>query len=196
MGNRLEEELARQLRPVAAPAGLWLRIEGSGPVAAGAMLRWPVWALAAAVAAMIALFCFSLRSDTGPYMAKAAARELARGADQVEFRSADPGAIRAWVKANAGFDVALPAEVPAQVKIVGVSVLRNGSPMVCVTYRVGNRPSRLLVARAAAAAQHRSMEQTRYGAASVSTWAIGGQMYALASAAQEKAHGGCVLCHS
>ena len=76
--NRLDQELARQLQPVAAPEDLWLRIEEPRSRHSGAVLRWPVWAFAAAVAATIALFCFS----------------LARGVEVVEFRSTDPAHIR------------------------------------------------------------------------------------------------------
>jgi hypothetical protein len=76
--NRLEEELARQLRPVAAPEDLWLRIEEPRRSHTGAVLRWPVWAFAAALAATVALFCFS----------------LARGVEEVQFRPTDPAHIR------------------------------------------------------------------------------------------------------
>ena len=196
MEFRLEEELARHLRPVAAPADLWLRIEEPRGGYVVLARRWPVWAFAAALAATIALFCFSLRSDTGSYLAKSAVRELARGVDDVQFRSADPAAIRAWVRANAGFDIPLPPRSADNVKIIGVSVVHSGAPMVCVTYRVGNRPSRLLVARAAAVTpQHHSIDESRYRGMPVSTWVMNGQTYALASAPVEKAHAGCVLCH-
>jgi hypothetical protein len=197
LGTRLEQELERHLRPVAAPSELCLRIEEPGEVRALPMLRWPMWAFAAALAAMIALFCFSLRSDTRSYMARTAARELARSSEDVQFHSADPAEIRAWVKANAGFDIPLPAQAARNVKIIGVSLVRGGSPMVCVTYRVGNQPSRLLVARAAETVrpQHPSIEQTGNGGASVSTWTMHGVAYAVASTSPEKAHAGCVLCH-
>jgi len=181
---------------VAAPADLWLRIEEPRGGYVVLARRWPVWAFAAALAATIALFCFSLRSDTGSYLAKSAVRELARGVDDVQFRSADPAAIRAWVRANAGFDIPLPPRSADNVKIIGVSVVHSGAPMVCVTYRVGNRPSRLLVARAAAVTpQHHSIDESRYRGMPVSTWVMNGQTYALASAPVEKAHAGCVLCH-
>jgi hypothetical protein len=216
--HRLDQELARHLRPVAAPEGLWFHIQephrGAGTPACqveahldpvfksterrhecrrgslrGCATKWRMWAFAAAVAATIALFCFSLRSDTGSYLAKFAAGELARGVEDVQFRSADPKQIRAWVQANAGIDIPLPARAGESVKLIGVSVFRNGSPMVCVTYRVGNQPSRLLVTRATnAVPQHGSMERSSYHGNSISTWVMQGQAYMLAGS-------GCVLCH-
>jgi hypothetical protein len=83
MVNRLDAELARQLQPVAAPEDLWLRIQEPRQGYTGAVLRWPVWAFAAAVAATIALFCLS----------------LARGVEDVPFRAANPPN-RAWVQPN------------------------------------------------------------------------------------------------
>jgi hypothetical protein len=196
MVNRLDEELARQLRPVAAPEDLWFRVQEPRGGYGAALARWPIWAFAAAVAATIALFCFSLRSDTGSYMAKFAAGELARGMEDVQFRSADPAQIRDWVQANAGIDIPLPARAGRNVKLIGVSVFQSGSRMVCVTYRVGNQPSRLLVTPVAAGApQHGSMEQARYRGASLATWSMQGHTYTLAWSALGNARAGCVLCH-
>jgi hypothetical protein len=193
--DRLDEELARHLRPVIAPEDLWFRIHAPQQGHTVALVRWPVWAFAAAVAATIALFCFSLKSDSSSYLAKFAAAELARGGEDVQFRSADPAQIRSWIQANAGIDIPLPATAGENVKLIGASVFRNGSPMVCVTYRVGNQPSRLLVTRAnATAPQHGSMESGRYQGMSLATWVMQGQTYTLASA-PENARAGCVLCH-
>jgi len=176
MGNNLEAQLARHLRPVAAPDDLWFRIQEPRHSHSGAVLRWPVWAFAAAVAATIALFCFN----------------LARGVEDVEFRSTDPAQIRAWVRANAGIDIPLPARTGADVKLIGVSMVRSGSPLVCVTYRVGNQAARLLVTRTNhAAPSHASMAQ----GTSPATWMMQGQTYTLASSAPENARAACVLCH-
>ena len=193
MTSRLDRELMRELRPVAAPDELWLRIEepDRSPMHVG--WRWPMWAFAAAIAATIALFCFSLRSDTTSYMAKFAAGELARGAEDVQFRSADPAQIRTWLRSNTGIDVPLPDKTRNDVKLIGASVWRNGSPMACVTFRVGNRRSQLLVARATAVApRHASPQQSRSQGVLLSSWKMRGQAYLLAS---EDLAGACVLCH-
>lgn len=194
--NKWDEELARHLRPVAAPEDLWYRIQEPRQVHTGAVLRWPWWAFAAALAATIALFCFSLRSDTSSYLAQFAAGELDRGLEDVQFRSADPVQIRAWVQANAGMDIPLPARAGENVRLIGASVFHSGSPLVCVTYRVGNQPSRLLVTGAAVAAPHHgSSERIRYHGTSISTWVMQGQSYMLAWSAPENAHAACALCH-
>jgi hypothetical protein len=194
--NKWDEELARQLRPVAAPEDLWFRIHEPHQGHGRATVRWPAWAFAAALAATIALFCFSLRSDTKSYLAKFAAADLARGLEDVQFRSGDPAQIRAWVQVNAGMDIPLPPKAGENVRLIGVSVFHGGSPMVCVTYRVGDQPSRLLVTRGTATAPHHgSMEQSRYHGTSLSAWVMRGQSYMLAWSAPEKAHAACALCH-
>ncbi|HEV3331419.1 MAG TPA: hypothetical protein VG096_10585 [Bryobacteraceae bacterium] len=95
MVNRLDAELARQLRRVAAPEDLWLRIQEPRQGYTGAVLRWPVWAFAAAVAATIALFCLS----------------LARGVQDVPFRAADSVQNRAWVQPHANHIVPARASI-------------------------------------------------------------------------------------
>ena len=192
MSSRLERELVRELRPVMAPDELWLRIEEPGRVHT-AMLRWPLWAFAAAIAATIALFCFSLRSDTTSYMAKLAARELTRGGEDVQFRSADPAQIRTWVRSNTGIDVPLPDKTRNDVKLIGASVWRNGSPMACVTFRVGNRRSQLLVASGSAAPPHTAAQQSGIPGVQFFSWRMQGQAYLLAS---ENVASACVLCHA
>jgi hypothetical protein len=191
--NRFDAELARGLRPVGAPDRLWdcveARLEAADAIVY-APVRWPLWALAVAVAATIAVFCFTLRSDTTSYMAKLAAGELSQKPG-VEFRSGDPAEIRAWVKAKAGLEIALPAE--RSVELVGVSLIRG---MACVSYRVGKQEGKLLVARGGPAApQHPRMEHAVYRGAALSSWALQGQSYALAWPGPQDSHGACVLCH-
>jgi len=191
--NRFDAELARGLRPVSAPDRLWdcleTRLDAVDTIVY-APPRWPLWALALAVAATIALFCFTLRSDTTSYMAKLAAGELS-DKRQVEFRSGDPAEIRAWVKAKAGLEIALPAE--ASVELVGVSLIGG---MACVSYRVGTREGKLLVAHGGSAVpQHPRLEHAVYRGAALSSWAMLGQTYALAWSNPQDSHGACVLCH-
>jgi hypothetical protein len=194
MVNKFDAELSRHLQPVAAPEALWERIqEGRGPQPVE-RARWPLWAFAAALAAMVALCCFSLRSDTTSYMAQLAARDLTGGSELVDFRSSDAAAIRAWVKANAGLDIPLPAE--HSVRLIGVSLIREGGPAACISYRIGNREGRLVVARGASAApQHRSMEHVVDHGTALASWVMHGQTYALASAPQDL-RAACVLCHA
>lgn len=194
MVNKFDAELSRQLQPVTAPETLWERIQEGPRPQPVERVRWPLWAFAAALAAIVMLCCFGLRSDTTSYMARLAARELAGGSERVDFRSSDPAEIRAWVKANAGLDIPLPAEHSA--RLIGVSLIGDGGPVACISYRIGNREGRLMVARGAAAApQHRSMEHGVDRGAALASWVMQGQTYALASAPQDL-RAACVLCHA
>ena len=190
--SRFDAELFRHLRPVKAPEALWDRIQEVSAPERQAPVRWPVWAFAAAVAATIALFCFSLRSDTTPYMAKLAAAELDANVERVDFRSEDPVRIRAWVKANTGTDVPLPAQV--SVRLIGANLIGKGT--ACISYRIGNQVGKLVVARGASAApQHASIEYSTRNGASVASWTMQGQTYALAWSAPGDMHSACILCH-
>jgi hypothetical protein len=192
--SKFDAELSRHLRPVAAPDGLWERIQDSHLPEPSATLRWPLWAFAAAVAATIALFCLSLRSDTTPYLTRLAAHEMAADSGPMDFRSGDPSQIRAWVKANAGFDIPLPAEGPVQ--LIGVKLIRGGKLTACVSYRIGDRAGKLLVAQGSSPApQHPSVQRESAQGVSLASWAIGGQQFALAWPASLDVHGACVVCH-
>jgi hypothetical protein len=188
--NRLDAELSRHLRPVIAPDELWDRIEGGAVAQRPTAWRWHIWAVAAAAAAMLAL-CFSLRSDTTPYLERLAASELAAGTGTMDLRSHDPAQIRAWVKANAGLDVRLPGEIARSVQILGVTLLRGEEPVACISYRVGGRDARLLVARGSSGSQHHAARLT----GNSSSWTFGRQMYALAWSAPLEGNGACILCH-
>lgn len=208
MVSRVGAELSRHLGPISAPDGLWERIENAAKPQPMRTLRWPMWAFAAAVAATIALFCFSLRSDTSSYMAQLALRELAAGSGNLDFASADPAQIRAWVKANAGLDLPLAdargsvfepsrdrqgAHEP--VHFLGVSLMREGGLAACVSYRVGGQIGKLLVARGSTAPQHPALQQTSSEGSVTASWMMGGQTYALAVRAPQDLRASCVLCH-
>jgi len=193
MVNKFDAELSRHLQAVTAPEGLWERIQEGRTPQRVERPRWPLWAFAAALAAMVALCCFSLRSDTTSYMAQLAAQDLAGGSEPVDFRSSDAAEIRAWVKANAGLDIPLPAE--NSVRLIGVSLIRDGGPAACISYRIGNREGRLVVARGASAApQHRAMSHGVDQGTALASWVMQGQTYALATAPQDL-RAACVLCH-
>ena len=190
MRNKLEAELSRHLRPVTAPEELWLRIQGGAIAEKPVRLRWPIWAVAAAAAAMLAL-CFSLRSATIPYLERMASRELASGAAAPDLRSDDPTRIRAWVKAHAGLDVPLPNEPAQGVQLIGVSLLQGEGPVACITYRVGGHEAKLLVTRGAARPQHHPTKLD----SGVASWTQGKQLYALAWGGPQEGNAACVLCH-
>jgi hypothetical protein len=193
MVNKFDAELSRHLQAVTAPEALWERIQEGRTPQPVERARWPLWAFAAALAAMIALCCFSLRSDNTSYIAQLAARNLTAGSERVDFRSSDAAKIRAWVKANAGLDIPLPAE--HSVRLIGVSLIRDGGPAACISYRIGNREGRLVVARGSSAMpQHRAMAHGVDQGTALASWVMQGQTYALATAPQDL-RAACVLCH-
>lgn len=194
MVNKFDAELSRHLRPVTAPEELWDRIQQVGPARPAARVGWPVWACAAALAATIALCCLSLRSETTFYLASVATGQMSAGSEQVDFRSDDPARIRAWVKANTGLDIALPAD--GVVHLVGASLIRNHGLAACVSYRVGNQTAKLVVARGTSGApQHPAVQQASYQGTAVASWAMNGQTYVLAATPAQEVNAACVLCH-
>ena len=191
MIGRLEAEIARQLQPVSAPEELWERIQGDvAAVRPISSPRWPLWAIAAAAAATLAL-CFSLRSATSPDLEKLADRELASGVSDLDLRSDDPAQIRSWLKTHAGLDVPLPATRPGSLQLIGVRLLGGDQPVACISYRVGGRITKLLVTRGTSAARHGAAQPAN----GFITWSLNRQTYALASTAPREASGACILCH-
>ena len=193
MINRIEVELSRHLKPLAAPDDLWRRVQ-TAPAAKVRKPRWLLWPVAVTVAAASALFYFSLKSDSTSSLAKAAWRELSSGTEAVDFRSSDPVEIRAWIEANAGLDV--PLGSAHSVQFIGVTLLRSSPCMVCVSYRIGDRRGELLVARGGSGGpKHPSIRQTSFRGATVTSWAAAGQTYAIATSI-ESPHSACILCHA
>jgi hypothetical protein len=189
--NRIEVELSRHLKPLAAPDDLWRKVQ-TAPVACVRKPRWLLWSVAAAVTAASALFYFSVESDSTSYLAKAAWRELSSGTEPLDFRSSDPLKIRAWIEANAGLDIPLVSTYSVQ--FIGVTLLRTSPCIVSVSYRIGNRRGELLVARGGSGGpKHPSIRQTSFKGATVTSWAAAGQTYAIAT--MESPHSACILCH-
>lgn len=165
--DNLESLLARELRPVAAPAELWGRVEmPRAPRSRVAPLRW-AWAAAAAV--LVAAFAWGLRSPR-------------------ELRSSDPAEIRVWARANAGIDVPLAARTPA--RLAGA---RLAGGAVEISYSVDGFDATLRVAKAEprGASGHGSFD---IGARTAS-WVSRGLRYTLACSSPEALQVACRLCH-
>jgi hypothetical protein len=191
-----EEELSRHLMPVAAPEELWRRIQASSQANATVKPRKSaLWALPAAITAVIALWCVSPRPDSTLDLAGVASRELASGSERFDLRSSDPLQIRAWVKAQAGINI--PLEAGHSVEFIGVTLLHElRCAAVCVSYRVGNVTGKLLVARGGTRGpKHPSVQHTSYKGATVTSWVSGGQTYVIASPPVQDSHIACLLCH-
>ena len=110
-----------------------------------------------------------------------AARELA-SAGPVEFHSSDPVEIGAWLRREAGVDVAIPRST--RVKLEGARVVRQGGVRIGeVAYRVGDETALLLVAQVGA-----FRAPSKHGG---NSWQQQQQVYAIADH-----QAGCVLCHA
>jgi hypothetical protein len=199
----IEPLLTQHLGRVAAPPELWERIQAPGPLADKRADRRSVlpafaWALAAAALLVVtATMVWQLRLRPEALAAQA----LRRGAGQLEFRSEQAPAIRAWVKERTGLDIPLLADPPASVRLVGASVADWArTPTAEVVYRVGGRDAILLVSKAdpklTGNASHRFLSSGQYQGARVSTWVMRGQLCTLACPIPQNPQAGCLLCHA
>lgn len=200
--EQFEPELARHLGPVKAPDQLWERVHGAA--AAGRSVRtvqteWnPAWAwvTAAALVALAAGLTVWLNRDPGREMTseQIAVRALGRSLDQLQFRSADLTAVRAWVKSGTGLDVPLPVRTASSVQMVGAYVSRKGTTTAEISYRVGGVDAALVVSKIPMQGEgrHEFVKGGSYHGADYLSWTMRGQMYTIASA---DARVGCMLCH-
>jgi hypothetical protein len=191
MTSRLDLELRRQLLAVPAPKELWSRVQTGVRTKSVPRIRWVLWASAATAA--IALCYVGLGSDSTPYVAKVASRELAAGSEMLDFRSRDPDDIRAWVQSHAGIDI--PLASGRFVQFIGVALRKGSCCAVCVSYRVGGKEGKLVVARGGfGGPKHTSMRHLSYGGANIMMWVAGGQTYAIAGPV-ENLQVSCAICH-
>jgi anti-sigma factor RsiW len=199
----LEPVLSRHLGRVPAPQELWDRVSLGARQAPGTVLpkrsnrQMFVWAAAAAAVIVATLLVWQLRLRPEALAAQA----LRRGASQLEFRSEQAAAIRAWVKDRTGLDIPLLADPPASIRLVGASVADWGrTPTAEVVYRVGGRDAILLVSKAdpklSGNATHRFLSSGKYQGARVSTWLMHGQLCTLACPIPQNPQAGCLLCHA
>jgi hypothetical protein len=174
----VNSELQFALRQVHAPPELWDRVQSARVSRPQTTSRGFVWALALAVvlaAVALSLVRPPVRKD--PPLAA--------------FHCQNPVQLRAWVKANTGFDVPLRAALPAPLQLIGVQML-EGTRGVEIAYRAGNRDATLLVSRAdpgSASVPHSSVNGT------VSSWVMDGQRFTLACNDPAGLRLACKLCH-
>jgi hypothetical protein len=157
-----EPVLAHQLDRVVAPEELWERVQNPGVRRKTERVHLSV--NAAGMSACATLILLAVWFFVG----------------HVRLRSADPGEIRAWVKAQAGIDVPLRPR-PAGVQLVGANFAKGS---VEIGYRVGGRDGRLKVDGRHAASSAR-----------VFTWSMDGHIYTLECATPEDLKTACNLCH-
>jgi hypothetical protein len=179
----LELELADDLAPVAAPDGLWERIERRRAAERRRPARWPMAALVAALASGAALW---MAARPARLDLERLAREELRHPGRLDLDSSDPAQINAFLKERAGLAVSLPRNTSAH--LAGARILRKGATrMAIVEYAIGGARATLLVADAGGAGD------LAHGRLS---WRAGGLAYALASSDKTHSEGACLLCHS
>jgi hypothetical protein len=139
--------------------------------------------VAAAVLFAAILLWSALRPHGLEYLA---ADELDRAAG-LELHSNDVAEIGAWLRQEAGVDLAIPAS--AGVRLTGARVVREHGRLVGeVAYRVGNDSALLLVARAGGAFR----APAKHGGIS---WQSRQQVYAIACSMPDP-QAACALCHA
>ena len=184
MSDWLDLALSQELRPVEAPEELWRRVQAARRPGATAhrTIRFGLPAFATVAVLLAVTVLWSGRRGAG--LEAVAARELA-GPASLQMHSNDAAEIGAWLRREAGVDVALP---PGHAKLEGARVIReHGAVIGAVSYRVGNESALLLVARAGesfrAPAKHGGL-----------TWQRQQQVYAVACSSPGPA--ACALCHT
>jgi len=172
----VESELHQGLREVTAPPELWDRLQSarvSRPQTTG---RGFVWALA--LAFVLAAVALSL-----------ARSPVHKDSQVTAFHCQNPTELRAWVKANTGFDVPLRTAQSASIQLIGARVVDGRAE---IAYRAGNRDAVLLVSRADSGAAN--LPHSRVSG-KASSWVMGGRRFTLACDNPADLQLACKLCH-
>jgi hypothetical protein len=172
----MNQRVQLALRQVAAPPELWDRVQAARVSQPQTTSRGFVWALALAVvlaAVALSLVRSPVREDS----------------QQLAFHCQNPAQLRAWVKANTGFDVPMRAALPASIQLIGA---RSAEGRAEIAYRAGNRDALLLVSRADPGSA--SLPHSRVSG-KVSSWTMDGQRFMLACNDPAGLQLACKLCH-
>lgn len=170
--------LERGLREVHAPPELWDRIQAPQAVRRNGNSRRLMWATAATVV----LAAVALSRVQSP---------VRQDSQRIAFHCQNPAQLRAWVKANTGFDVPLRAAPPLSIQLIDAQMM-EGTREVEIVYRAGNDHATLLVSRADPGAA--SMPHSRISG-TVSSWVMDGQRFTLACNDPAGLQLACKLCH-
>jgi hypothetical protein len=116
---------------------------------------------------------------------------------EMEFRSADPAEMGAWVKTQTGLDI--PWRNPSNsVRLIGAHVVTRGAA-VEIVYRAGERKSALVVSKGGftlASDRHWGFNPELYRNLKTVSWVAGGQVYTLACAVPGDLQFACRICHA
>lgn len=205
----LEKELARQLKPVAAPEGLWEKIsarEGrsAARVRRGVPFGWVFWPVAAAVV-LVAIVGVMRNMDRGSSEDRFTEKEVALLAAHrgVDFHADNFDDARAWVKQRAAIDIEVPAGHPPiddeQVQLVGVRMMdMRGLPIAAIEYKVGGEAATLFVSgkRPGLTGDDMGPSLHLHSRRGLTYWNMRGETYTIAFTSTANPHGACMLCHT
>jgi len=186
IGNEwLEPVLTEHLGRVRAPKELWYRVQTPRARLSGGSTRQLAWALATTLAIVAVAWGFHARGNG-----------LSANQANLTLRCADPGQIRAWVKANTGIDIPLAVKPPATVQLISALAVKGELPAAEVDYRVEGHDARLLVSKTELGEGGHAGHQFRGGQVGRASWTMRGQTYVLASADPSELRLACLLCHA
>lgn len=201
----LENELRHQLRPVAAPAGLWDRIQLSpmtGVPAPHPPLR-PFWFMpvfATLLVFMTAGLLWGIRQSRTHLrdiaLSDQELRVLADSSNGQTYPSDDPIQIRNWVKRHSNIDIELPTSRSEAIHLLGAKLVQSrGSLIAAVAYKVGADSATLIVSRrnGNAGSKHLISRVNTAGGTSLLSWNMREQAYTIAWAGVGDP---CLLCHA
>lgn len=200
MKKDFESELKRHLGPVKAPDELWDRVHGAEASSSVRVLKTrtqrSIWSWATAAVATAAVVAgITLWLNRGLTAEERAVRALARTPEELQFHSDDLAEIRNWVKAGSDLDIPLRGRPAPAVRLMGVSLTRQGPPAAEISYRVGDMDARLVISKVSDAGdgKHAFVKSGSYHGANFQSWTMRGEMFTIAAA---DARMGCMLCHS
>jgi hypothetical protein len=208
----LESELTRQLGPVSAPAALWQQIHEQRRPLRVRPHPWLAWSIAAAALVLVLSGAiWRQRANRSPSadleaLSESELRDMANGTRQMELRSADPGEIQRWVKAEVGLNVRLTGHsMPGNgaIRLLGAGIIRRERfPVAFIAYRAGNDFAAMLVADAHAGLSgiagpgHAASRMRSDGDVLLYSWRLGTDDYAIAFGSTRQPERACLICHA
>lgn len=205
----LEKELARQLKPVAAPEGLWEKIsarEGrsAARVRRGVPFEWIFWPVAA-VMVLAAVAGVTRNRDRGSSEDRFTENEVTQLSSHrgVDFRPENFEDARVWVKQHAAIDIEVPAGHPpvddGSVQLVGVRMMdMRGLPIAAIEYKVGSETATLFVSgkRPGLTGDDMGPSLHLHSRRGLTYWNMRNETYTIAFTSTANPHGACILCHT
>jgi hypothetical protein len=196
MSDRSKTEFVRALsaglRPVAAPACLWNRVEAAlDPRPARPLL--PI-----AAGLLIAFTLTAAWYVERPDPALAIHREFVRNPGQFGLVKCQPAQLHEWIARNTGLALTLaarPLPDPGRVELVGARRLDDGK--AAVFYRIKGYPMTLLISRSShRPAPSTALREALHDDVTLYAWEAHGRNYTLVSSLPAGSRKECGVCHA